>query len=246
VGPNTHGKLEDAYKALAKIVDEHIIPPPDEAAARQRIVNIARSQLTAFGWQTGTTPPLPFSPRIAIRYLTDPATRARQGGAQLSIIFALAGKPAQKCLTIPPGVAASEMSESDYSLNRNKMDLENWCGYFALSVWKSAGVNMPPWDAKPFLPSTGKVHAVPAKDVKEGDVGLVEPMGGRNHHFLVTKIEGDIIRSIDGNAGPYHSTFERKYKVSNPNSSSLGPHTVLAIPGTFGLEKAYFVTPNWS
>jgi hypothetical protein len=61
------------------------------------------------------------------------------------MIYALAGLPATKCLTIPAGMANGELSEDEYKARRNKDELENWCGIFALSVWKSAGLNMPAW-----------------------------------------------------------------------------------------------------
>jgi hypothetical protein len=143
------------------------------------------------------------------------------------------------------------MDEATYQAERNMRDLVNWCGIFALFVWKSAGLKLPypSWHPqKTFSTSFGKagnITAVRAKDIQKGDIGIIEP-NRRNHHFIVTEVAGNMIHSIDGNAGKYHSIVQNTYQISNPNSSSFGPHIIAAISGVHGAEIAYFVAPNWS
>ncbi|MEX0613937.1 MAG: peptidoglycan-binding domain-containing protein [Pirellulales bacterium] len=237
VGDQTHGALTAAYQKLAELIKKYM-PPPEITALRQRIVQIARTEQQVFGWPLGgaggqpgyavataNLPPLG-SPRIAALYLADKATRARQGGPKLAFIFGAVGaitEHVERCWRIKDGycVGENEITYEQYKAVRNEHDLPSWCGMFALFVYRSAGVMLPNWTANPFEEGAN-MKQVKANDVAPGDLGKLEPFGGRNHHFIITDVirqnlgGKDVVvgvKSIDGNDGSYQSIVTQTRQV---------------------------------
>jgi hypothetical protein len=241
VGNQTHSELTAAYEKLADWVKEYM-PPPEIAQLRKRIVEIAKMEQQVFGWPLGPTSggpspsgpsgtplPPPFSSRIAAFYLSDKATRARQGGPKLAFIFGVAGAGTEqidRCWTIKQGYCygEGEITYENYKAVRNQFDLVSWCGIFALYVYRSAGVMLPRWTANPFAEGAN-MKSILASEVGPGDLGKLEPYGGRNHHFIVTDVVKknfggkDVVvgvNTIDGNDGLYQSIVTHKRDVA-PN-----------------------------
>ena len=75
---------------------------------------------------------------------------------------------------------------------------------------------------------------------QKGDIGIIEPFGGRNHHFIITNIAGSQISSVDGNAGLVQTILSRSYTLGG----KIGGGTY-NVNSTFGSEKVVFVTPIW-
>lgn len=233
-GPVTLGLLGKFFDLLdhagKRVVPDH------ERATRRRIVAIAQATLAAWGWSdTQTATPPKAGPQIALRHMKDAATRERHGGWSLGMIFQIAGADdAARCLRIPPDYAVGEMwaktgkgahyprtlaaEEKWYSDHRNN-DVVNYCGIFALYVSRLAGVRLSDWRVGGISANTG-MKPVPPKDARPGDVGLMSP-SGRNHHFIVIERKGDMIESIDGNAGFFHSIVAQKYRLASPESKAL-------------------------
>lgn len=241
VGPNTHGALGQYYEQIAKLVD-HFVRPEDQAQARERIVSAAQQFVNVWGWPPyGSPPPNPTSQRIAGQYCSNPVTRARQGGAAMALIFQTAGHPeAAKCLTI------SEAAEAMYlrahtAKERNQIDIVSWCGIFALTIYKWAGLKMSSWPLRiEGLTNMPPELRVTGGELQKGDIGIIEPFGGRNHHFVITNIAGSQISSIDGNVGQLQTVLSRTYTLAG----KIGAGTY-KINSTHGAEKVVFVSPIW-
>jgi hypothetical protein len=213
VGPLTYESLKPYLEGLAEIVDNLVVPPADEQAARQRIVENARKIHAMYHWgpsfQTG-----PGNPRIAGVLLADPVTRLRQGGPALASIFTVAGVNAAKCLTL--SVQAEKMYQRIHTATeRNTIDIVSWCGIFALYVYKISGLKMSPWPLR-YLQGKDKDELAVVTKPQPGDIGVVDARGSgkiRNHHFIVTDVQGSIVKSIDGNAGLLMEIIESQHSV---------------------------------
>ena len=200
VGPKTQGALQQFIKAFLDHI-KNLGTPPHEAAARERIVQIARRMHTAHGWRMHDRLGADRN-RIAMNLQADPVTKERQGGAVLAQIAALTGNPnipAMKCLTI------SDDAVEGY--RANKPDIGKWCAAFIFSVYKLAGLKVGFW---PMIhTATAKPNQTPlftsvlkASDVRPGDYGVSHwERGGENHHFLVFDVKGDGVTTIEGNVG---------------------------------------------
>jgi hypothetical protein len=81
-----------------------------------------------------------------------------------------------------------------------KDDLPSWCGLFDLWAYRTAGVNVGTWKTGFGIGSVDGMTVVPKSDVKPGDVGGIQHMS--QHHYIVVKVDGDSITSIDGNTSP--------------------------------------------
>jgi len=178
VGPNTLAALAPLLEQLHNLV-QPLVAPPDEAAARGRIVDGAKTQLQLFGWQD-TIPPGLTNPRIATGKWAEPVTQKRQGGIQLAAIFTAAGHPsASKCLTLS-AKAKAMYDRKHTTAERNQLDLPHWCGIFALSVHRGAGLKLSAWPLRiqGATKKPAEFKQVPPAQVKPGDIGIVEPFGG--------------------------------------------------------------------
>ncbi|MEM6471200.1 MAG: peptidoglycan-binding domain-containing protein [Planctomycetota bacterium] len=237
VGDQTHGALVDIYDLIDQL--GKALPPPESIQhARDRIVEIAQILELLFGWsptphpsnkKSGKLPP-PGSQRIAAKYRTTVGKADhRQGGAKLSEIFASVGHPgAAKCLTL------TDEAETMYKTNptpsdkeRNNKDIVSWCGIFAMHVHKMAGLKIGDWPyAVKGLETrdkfTGKIlkeavyRPVSLDQMDAGDVGYLP---GRNHHFIVTRRDGNRLESIDGNEGLYQSIIKKIYWIEGSKSN---------------------------
>lgn len=234
VGPLTWGMLQPLVDEFEKFVKQ-IVPPQAEAAARQAIVDHALMQYNTFSWMGQVSPA---NHRIAGKICCDPVTRLRQGGLHISTIFAVAGANPQKCLTISKdaqdmynGAGAWEPPRPPYTAKeRNNVDIVSWCGIFATYVYKIAGLKFSGWPLKyyPFgKPREGDELQVVATP-QRGDIGIVDPMGGSNHHFIIVDFDGSTITSVDGNAGTYMEIINKTYSMSEIKN-----------------RQGYFLSPIW-
>ena len=101
---------------------------------------------------------------------------------------------------------------------------KHWCGIFAVSALKSAGLD---------------IRWTLVKDEMVGPVGQVEFESGKNgiqpddiaiihtgeHHFIITdvQIEGNVIRSVDGNTSRQKIRWTRK-KFSHDQNKAVAQH----------------------
>jgi hypothetical protein len=195
---------------------------------------LARREYQEFGWHSNTTFGVS-NPRIAGMRCADAASRKRQGGSHLCDIFSVTGAPgASRCLTLSPQAEAMYARGVYTPQERNNTDIVSWCGIFALYCHKMAGLKMSPW---PLRYSIGKPKAGDqlrilqfGEQILPGDIGITEPRV-KNHHFVVTEVSGDVVSSIDGNAGLQMEIVrkDQKYSVSQVRSTGGG-----------------FLTPIWA
>lgn len=206
VGKQTKAALQkfvDAFLAYIKT----LTPPADEQAARDRIVNIARQMYERHGWRMSDELGKDRQ-RIAMNYQADSKTKERQGGAILAQIAMLTGNPdiqAANCLHI------SDAHVQRYAAGLKPTDISKWCGAFVFAVYKLAGLKIGFWPmvstARPIkYKETLFTTVMKASDVKPGDYGIanwgkdpITKKAGENHHFLVVKVNGDMLTTIEGN-----------------------------------------------
>ena len=226
VGPMTWQAVEEFLLKVTEMAGS-IVPPADQEAARQRICDTAMLMYNQFGWNGQVDPK---NPRIAGKKCADSFTRARQGGAQIFSIFSVAGAPnPQKCLTLSK--QAEQMYGRQYTAQeRNSTDIVSWCGIFSNYVYKISGLNISSWPLRYSMFGMSK----PSDELKvtmtprRGDIGVVDPMGGLNHHFIVVEVQGDSLTTIDGNAGWYMEIVKNTYTLPNVKK-----------------RQGYFLTPIW-
>jgi hypothetical protein len=228
VGPLTYDALEPFLKGLSEIVDNLIVPPEDELAARKRIVDNGKRMYSLHHWGPGFKPS-PGNPRIAGKLVANSTTRLRQGGPALATIFTVAGVGAAKCLTL--SLQAEQMYQRNYTAQeRNIIDIISWCGIFALYVYKISGLKMSSWPLRYMQGKDRDELAVTTKP-QIGDIGIVDARGpGKitNHHFIVTDVQGGVVKSIDGNAGLLMEIVQSQ-------------HIIQKVAATGG-----FLSPIWS
>lgn len=206
VGQQTKGALDKFIEAFLAHI-KTLTPPADELAARERIVDIARKLHASHGWRLSDRLGADRQ-RIAMNYQADTNTKERQGGAILAQIAMLTGNPdiqAQNCLFI------SDAHVQRYAAALPPTDIGKWCGAFVFAVYKLAGLKIGSWPmVSTAAPKQGKqtlfTTVMKASDVKPGDYGVanwgMDPITkkpGENHHFLVVKVNGDLLTTIEGN-----------------------------------------------
>lgn len=95
--------------------------------------------------------------------------------------------------------------------NRNKWGPtgQPWCAYFATSMWREAGVNIPKYGFTGDVYKWGERHHLAynrhdlAKQVRPGDAilfGTGPSWSGSKHIGIVEKVEGNKITTIEGNS----------------------------------------------
>ncbi|WP_245633782.1 CHAP domain-containing protein [Amycolatopsis jejuensis] len=95
--------------------------------------------------------------------------------------------------------------------NRNKWGPtgQPWCAYFATSMWRSAGVDIPKYGFTGDVYKWGQRHHLAydrgaiAHNARPGDTILFGdgPSWGHSHHIgIIEKVEGNKITTIEGNA----------------------------------------------
>jgi hypothetical protein len=86
---------------------------------------------------------------------------------------------------------------------------------------------MSPWPLKYSIgkPKPGDELRIrqAGEPILPGDIGIVQP-AVRNHHFVVTAVEGNVISSIDGNSGLLMEIVSKKgqYTAAQVRSSGGG------------------------
>jgi len=237
VGSNTQSALQQFIDQVTGFV-EKLQPPPGEATARQRVVQTAEQFFQAHGWR-------PFdkvggdNARIAANKCSDPVSRARQGGAVLAVIWGIAGvvsPPPRQCLQI------STTAESNY-LNglpgRNQWDIPSWCGIFALSVYKRAGLRLSAWPLKhKGFSAKPEFQAVTSGgSVQPGDLGIFDFRPNEtNHHFIVVGVSGDIVTSVEANVSQ---------PFGNDRFQTIAKRTKFSVNQIMKDKFSAFVSPIW-
>lgn len=228
VGPVTWDVLAPFVKQLEGLIDQNFPPLADEAAQRQRIVDIAEASFGSWGWGSAGTITPDGSPRIAAARGVGPAVggrRVRQGGAALAAVYALAGAGGANCLTIASDVeAAYQQNPKDEAAKAarrdliNQRDIGSWCGIFAAYCYRASGLIIRWDDVKLQSPQYFDTLGANAA-VQKGDIGVFDPQ--INHHFVVIQdsAPGNKVFSIDGNVGnpaeatvsPWNSVISKRF-----------------------------------
>ena len=98
---------------------------------------------------------------------------------------------------------------------------KSWCGIFALYVCKLSGLKMSPWPLK-YLKGDGIDELSVSAKPRTGDIGIVDARNTNrltNHHFIVTDVQGGVVKSIDGNAGMLMEIVQNQHSISKVNST---------------------------
>jgi hypothetical protein len=235
-GPLTWAELEPFLKMLEGIADQVSQRAPQEDAVRERIVAVAETAFLTFGWGEAGIPEPDGSHRIIAAKGFGPAVngrRARQGGAALASIYAMAGAGGEKCLTISTEMEkVYQQDPAAYPERRkriNQEDIGSWCGIFATYCLRTAGLRVSWNDVK----TQSRRHfewLAPQAAVKKGDIGVMDP--AINHHFVVIAdaAPGERVYSIDGNVGnpsennrsPWNSVIGRRFYLRSTLTAKNG------------------------
>lgn len=73
----------------------------------------------------------------------------------------------------------------------------HWCGIFATWVWKTAGVPDVRW-AMPGVKGSNVKRVAGSAGISRGDIGVLH--GGLVHHFIVADVQGQSVKTINGNS----------------------------------------------
>ena len=259
VGPVTFAALQPLFDLLAKMVTGEM--PLAEKALRERIRAEAQSLEAALGWNHPMKAPPAGGMQISLRRMSDPSTRARQGGKGLLTILhggGAGGNYLARAEKIPPGMAQGEIVKGDlvadekaYSQQRNDKDILSWCGVFALHVLRRSGVPLKGWQdgggligqaAKAGAPAGGAhpLRVIASAEVRVGDIGVMSP-SGRNHHFVVIGRSGGKLDTVDGNAGFHHSVIRTSYTMAKPDDDRAHLFQKVAGLGK-GIEDCVFLS----
>jgi hypothetical protein len=94
--------------------------------------------------------------------------------------------------TIAEAEAALRAGGTGVNVNGVK---KHWCGIFACSVIREAGLTIPTWTLL-----GGKIKHLQVvmgyKGLQPGDIAMI---ASGNHHFIVTDIDGDSMSTVEGN-----------------------------------------------
>jgi hypothetical protein len=159
--------------------------------------------------------------------------RARQGGASLASIYALAGVSAQLCLFISTEMETVYQQDPNQHPERrgkiNQQDIGSWCGIFATYCYKASGLNIT-WDDVRTQSKAKFDKVLSSARVQKGDIGVMDPM--TNHHFVVREDAepGGRVYSIDGNVGnpreqdvtPWNSVVAERFYLRNTLAAKNG------------------------
>jgi len=220
VGPITWGMLEVYVESVKGYIDQYLPPSGDEAETRKRIVNIALTAFSQWGWGADGRVKPDGSMRIAAARGHGPSVmgkRPRQGGVALAAIYEMAGVGGANCVAISQDVEAlyqtnpQMMTPAEAAARREKLnnDIGSWCGIFATYCYRAAGLKVNWHDVK--TKNSNYFEKLNARDpVKAGDIGNYDPV--TNHHFLVAQdaAAGEAVHLIDG-------------KLSNPSKMVVAP-----------------------
>jgi len=97
-----------------------------------------------------------------------------------------------------------ESNRQPYAARAGHANGQPWCATFLVAGWKINGVPLVPGTDTAFTPTmqngfknAGRLHTVP----RPGDVGHVfyADLGRIGHVFFVEKVEGDFVKTIEGN-----------------------------------------------
>ena len=261
VGQYTAGELQSLVDLIVMI---NVAMPSDHTAIRKRITNTAESMLAISGWpETSQGLPLPhqvhkISGRNCVGPKIDPSgSRLRQGGEVLANIYISAGgnavTVAPRCKVITSTMQGLYASGEPTASQRNTHDVGHWCGIFAMSVLRTAGLRTSGFPFKVYGDKP-EFRSISPRDVLPGDIGVYEPTDdGANHHFVVVDIDPTSlkIKSIDGNAGAFQTIVRRNYtastamtKVKNKKGKEIAYFTLHGIPKK-QTAAVVFYTPIW-
>ncbi len=110
-----------------------------------------------------------------------------------------------------------------------KYKLPSWCGIFATYCIKKAGINIGNWQMGKGVSAYGTLKQTSTP--QSGDIGYIDKPF--QHHCIVSKVDGDMIESIDGNSGWYGEIMENK----RPKKAFTGFFTALHNASTAPVQK---------
>ncbi len=100
----------------------------------------------------------------------------------------------------------------------------HWCAIFAIYVIKKAGVDVGNWEMGLGVSRHNTLENTDSP--QKGDIGYIhKPF---RHHSIIIEVNGDTVKSIDGNSGPFSGVLERTRAKSD--------YTLFMTPFT-GREK---------
>ena len=130
---------------------------------------------------------------------TDDGSGRRVGADRLLEYFHLAA----------PGEWSDDVIEqAKYTMEAKQFP--HWCGIFSVYAIKKAGIDVGDWKMGVGVSQFNTLEQT--KSPQKGDVGYIhEPW---RHHCIITEVNGDTVKSIDGNSGTKSEVIERTRPIT--------------------------------
>ena len=81
----------------------------------------------------------------------------------------------------------------------------SWCGIFSVFVIKTAGIDVGNWQMGKGVSAFNSLKVT--SNPQPGDIGYIDQP--YQHHCIITEVNGDTIKSIDGNSGWHSEVIEK-------------------------------------
>lgn len=130
-----------------------------------------------------------------------------------------------------PGIWSDNQITYDNTVGTKS--IPHWCGIFALWASKEAGANVGTWSIGKSIPTISGFKGVAKEGARKGDVGI---LFNHNHHFLVQEVQGDKLKTIDGNSGNFSEVKENTRPFKMGGKADAKDTTLIA--GFFRPESA--------
>ena len=104
--------------------------------------------------------------------------------------------------TAAPGVWPDEVVTQH---KHQKPNFPSWCGIFSVWAIKKAGLDIGNWKIGRGVISQGKLTETDSPG--PGDIAYLK--GGENHQAIVVEVNGNEVKTIDGNSGVFSEVVER-------------------------------------
>jgi hypothetical protein len=86
----------------------------------------------------------------------------------------------------------------------------HWCGIFSVYAIKKAGIDVGNWKMGTGVSQFNTLEQTDTP--KKGDIGYIHKP--YRHHCIIEEVNGDSVKSIDGNSGPVSGVLERTRPIS--------------------------------
>ncbi len=86
----------------------------------------------------------------------------------------------------------------------------SWCGIFSVYAIKTAGIDVGNWQMGRGVSAFNSLEVT--SHPEPGDIGYIDKP--YQHHCIVTEVNGDTVKSIDGNSGWYSEVIEKTRPIS--------------------------------